>query len=124
MSFDIKAYMKQYSYTLYHQRKDAGICTLCGKAPARPGRVICERCAQREAERQKAKHVNQTKNFKRLIKAVKAAPFEFAAAMSRHYEGGCIMDMFGCSERCEKYQELTCDDCIRDWLNEEDNDEL
>ena len=40
--------------------------------------------------------------------------------MSRHYEGGCIMDMFGCSERCEKYQD--CDDCIRDWLNEEDND--
>ena len=120
MSFDIKAYMKQYSYTLYHQRKDAGICTLCGKAPARPGRVICERCAQREAERQKAKHVNQTKNFKRLIKAVKAAPFEFAAAMSRHYEGGCIMDMFGCSERCGRYQELTCDDCIRDWLSEEE----
>lgn len=121
MSFDIKAYMKQYSYTLYHQRKDAGICTLCGKAPARPGRVICERCAQREAERQKVKHVNQTKNFRRLIKAVKAAPVEFAVAMNKNCEGGCIMDMFGCPERCDKYQELTCDDCIRDWLSEEED---
>ena len=123
MSFDIKAYMKQYRYTLYHQRKDAGVCTLCGKAPARPGRVICERCAQREAERQKAKYASQTKNFKRLIKAVKADPFKFATAMNKNCEY-CIMDMFGCSERCGRYQELTCDDCIRDWLNEEDNDEL
>lgn len=124
MSFDIKAYMKQYRYTLYHQRKDAGVCTLCGKAPARPGRVICERCAQREAERQKAKYASQTKNFKRLIKAVKAAPFKFATAMNKNCEYGCIMDMFGCSERCGEYQELTCNDCIRDWLGEEDNDEL
>ena len=120
MSFDIKAYMKQYRYTLYHQRKDAGICTHCGKGPARPGKVICERCAQRESERQKAKYASQTKNFKKLIKAVKADPFKFATAMN--CEGGCIMDMFGCSERCGRYQELTCDDCIRDWLNEEDND--
>lgn len=123
MSFNTKAYMKQYRYKLYHQRKDAGICALCGKFPARPGRVICERCAQREAERQKAKHVNQTKNFRRLIKAVKAAPVEFAAAMSKNCEYGCIMDMFGCSERCGRYQDLTCDDCIRDWLNKEDSDD-
>ena len=121
MSFDIKAYTKQYRYTLYHQRKDAGVCALCGKFPARSGKVICERCAQRESERRKAKRVNQTKNFRRLIKAV--APFEFAAAMNKDCEGGCIMDMFGCSERCEKYQNLTCDDCIRDWLGEEDNDD-
>lgn len=119
MSFDTKAYIKNYHRQRYLQRKDAGVCALCGKAPARPGRVICERCAQREAERQKAKYASQTKNFKRLIKAVKAAPFEFAAAMSKNCEGGCIMDMFGCSERCEKYQELTCNDCIRDWLGEE-----
>ena len=114
--------MKQYRYTLYHQRKDAGVCTLCGKAPTRPGRVICERCAQREAERQKAKHVNQTKNFRRLIKAVKADPFKFATAMNKNCEY-CIMDMFDCFERCEKYQDLTCDDCIRDWLDEEDSDD-
>ena len=119
---NIKAYMKTYRRQRYHQRKDAGVCTLCGKAPARPGKVICERCAQREAERQKAKYASQTKNFRRLIKAVKAAPFEFAAAMNKNCEYGCIMDMFGCSERCERYQELTCDDCIRDWLNEEVND--
>jgi hypothetical protein len=122
MNFDAKNYIKNYHRQRYLQRKDAGVCTLCGKAPARPGRVICERCAQRESERQRAKYASQTKNFKRLIKAVKAAPFKFATAMN--CEGGCIMDMFGCSERCERYQNLTCDDCIRDWLSEEDNDEL
>jgi hypothetical protein len=122
MSFDTKAYMKQYRYKLYHQRKNAGVCALCGKFPARSGRVICERCAQREAERQKAKRVNQTKNFKRLIKAVKASPFEFATAMNKNCEYGCIMDMFDCSERCGRYQELTCDDCIKDWLSEDDTE--
>ena len=123
MSFDAKNYIKNYHRQRYLQRKDAGVCTLCGKAAARPGRVICERCAQREAERQKVKYASQTKNFKRLIKAVKAAPFEFATAMSKDCEYGCIMDMFGCSERCGRYQNLTCDDCIRDWLGEEDNDD-
>lgn len=123
MSFDAKNYMKNYHRQRYLQRKDAGVCALCGKFPARSGKVICERCAQRESEQRKAKRVNQTKNFRRLIKAVKAAPFKFAAAMNKDCEGGCIMDMFGCSERCEKYQDLTCNDCIRDWLNEEDNDD-
>ena len=124
MSFDAKNYIKNYHRQQYLQRKGAGICTHCDKVPARPGKVICERCAQREAERQKAKRVNKTKNFRRLIKAVKAAPFEFATAMSKNCEYGCIMDMFDCSERCGRYQELTCDDCIRDWLGEEGNDEL
>ena len=123
MSFDTKAYMKQYRYKLYHRRKEAGVCTLCGKFPARSGKVICEQCAQREAERQKAKRINQTKNFRQLIKAVKAAPFEFATAMNKNCEYGCIMDMFNCSERCGRYQELTCDDCIKDWLSEEDDTE-
>jgi hypothetical protein len=118
-----KTYIKNYHRQRYLQRKDAGVCTSCGKAPARLGKALCERCAQREAERQKAKYANQTKNFKRLIKAVKAAPFEFAAAMSKNCEYGCIMDMFGCSERCGRYQDLTCDDCIRDWMSEEDNDD-
>ena len=124
MSSDAKNYIKNYHRQRYLQRKDAGVCTLCGKVPARPGKVICERCAKREAERQKVKYASQTKNFRRLIKAVKAAPFEFATAMSKNCEYGCIMDMFGCSERCGRYKELTCDDCIRDWLGEEGNDEL
>ncbi len=126
MSFDAKNYIKNWHRQRYLQRRSEGVCTLCGKAPARPGRVICERCAQQESERQKAKYASQTKNFKRLIKAVKAAPFEFATAMNKNREYGeygCIMDMFGCPERCEKYQDLTCDDCIKDWLNEEDNDD-
>ena len=124
-----KAYMKQYRYTLYHQRKDAGVCTLCGKAPARRGRVICVRvCTAKSASSRrqyalKPWYTKRTGNFKKLLKAVKAAPFEFATAMSKDCEYGCIMDMFDCSERCGRYQDLTCDDCIRDWLGEEDNDD-
>ena len=126
---NIKAYMKNYRRQQYLQRKDAGLCTRCGKVPARPGKALCAECAQQKsagARRRyalKPRYTQRTGNFKKLIKAVRAAPFEFATAMSRHYEGGCIMDMFGCSERCERYQDLTCDDCIRDWLNEEDNDD-
>ncbi len=129
MSFDIKAYMKQYRYTLYHQRKDAGVCTLCGKAPARPGKAMCAECAQRNsagARRRyalKPRYTKHTGNFKKLLKAVKADPFKFATAMNKNCEY-CIMDMFDCFERCGRYQDLTCDDCIRDWLGEEGNDEL
>lgn len=126
---NIKAYMKNYRYTLYHQRKDAGLCAKCGKVPARPGKVMCEECAQKASARSrrhyalKPRYKKRTGNFKKLLKAVADDPALFAEAMNRHCKGGCIMDMFGCSERCEKYQELTCDDCIRDWLNEEDNDD-
>lgn len=126
---NIKAYMKQYKYTLYHQRKDAGLCTKCGKVPARPGKALCEECAQKASARSrrhyalKPRYKKRTGNFKKLLKAVRAAPFEFAAAMNKDCKGGCIMDMFGCSERCGEYQELTCDDCIRDWLGEEENDD-
>ena len=125
MSFDIKAYMKQYRYTLYHQRKDAGVCAKCGKVPARPEKVLCAECAQEDTARVMRRyavnpwHKKRTGNLKKLLKAVAESPVEFAEAMSRHCEYGCIMDMFGCSERCEKYQDLTCDDCIRDWLGEE-----
>ena len=127
MSFDIKAYMRQYSYTLYHQRKDAGICTRCGKVPARAGKVMCEECAQEDTARTMRRYAvnpwykKRTGNLKKLLKAVAESPVEFAAAMSRHYEGGCIMDMFGCSERCGEDQDQTCHDCIRDWLGEEGN---
>lgn len=125
MSFDKKAYMKNYYRQWYLQRKDAGLCAKCGKVPARPGKALCAECARRNSansRRHYAKkpwYTKRTGNFKKLLKAVRAAPFEFAAAMNKDCKGGCIMDMFGCSERCGRYQDLTCDDCIRDWLGEE-----
>lgn len=38
---------------IYQERKEAGICTVCGKVPARPGKTHCERCAARSARIQK-----------------------------------------------------------------------
>lgn len=125
MSFDKKAYMKNYRRQQYHQRKDAGLCAKCGKVPARPGKALCAECAQQNSASSRRQYAlkpwykKRTGNFKKLLKAVRAAPFEFAAAMNKDCKGGCIMDMFGCSERCEKYQDLTCNDCIRDWLSED-----
>ena len=123
-----KAYMKNYHRQQYLQRKDVGLCTRCGKVPARPGKALCAECAQQKsagARRRyalKPRYTKHTGNFKKLLKAVADDPVLFAEAMNRHCEGGCIMDMFDCSERCGRYQDLTCDDCIRDWLGEEDND--
>ena len=128
MSFDRAAYIRNYSKQVYHKRRSEGLCTRCGKVPARPGKVMCEECTQKTSARSrrryalKPRYTKRTGNFKKLLKAVRAAPFEFAAAMNKDCKGGCIMDMFGCSERCGEYQELTCNDCIKDWLGEEGNE--
>ena len=37
-------------------RKAAGICTKCGRAPARPGRTTCEPCAGKHRARDRARH--------------------------------------------------------------------
>lgn len=44
---------KQYNKIRYQRLKDAGICTLCGKNPAEPGRVRCTECADRYARKPK-----------------------------------------------------------------------
>lgn len=44
---NIKAYMKNYHRQQYLQRKDAGLCTKCGKRPARTGRTLCDECVLR-----------------------------------------------------------------------------
>ena len=38
------------------ERKAAGICTKCGRAPARPDRTTCEPCAERHRARDRARH--------------------------------------------------------------------
>ena len=125
MSIDRAEYIRNWMKQRYQKRKSEGLCTRCGKVPARAGKVMCEECAQEDTARVMRRyavnpwHKKRTGNLKKLLKAVAESPVEFAEAMSRHCEYGCIMDMFGCSERCEKYQDLTCNDCIRDWLGEE-----
>ena len=129
MSSDRAEYMRKWSKQQYQKRRSEGICTRCGKVPARPGKALCAECAQQNSASSRRRYAlkpwytKRTGNFKKLLKAVADDPVLFAEALNKHCEGGCIMDMFGCSERCGRYQDLTCDDCIRDWLNEEDNDD-
>lgn len=125
MSFDRAAYIRNYSKQVYHKRRSEGLCTRCGKVPARAGKVMCEECAQKASARSRRRYAlkprctKRTENYKKLLKAVADDPALFAEAMNRHCEGGCIMDMFGDSGRCGRYQDQTCHDCIRDWLGEE-----
>ena len=128
MSFDRAEYIRNWTKQRYQKRKSEGICTRCGKVPARAGKVMCEECAQKASARSrrryalKPRYAKRTGNFKKLLKAVTDDPALFAEAMNRHCEGGCIMDMFGDAERCGKYQDQTCHDCIKDWLSEEGNE--
>ena len=38
---------------LYHVRKAAGICVLCGTAPALPGMIYCVKCRGKELKRKR-----------------------------------------------------------------------
>ena len=42
--------------TKHAERKAAGICTKCGRTPARPERTTCEPCAERHRARDHARH--------------------------------------------------------------------
>ena len=44
---------KQYQKIRYKRLKDAGICTLCGKNPAKPGQTRCTVCVDRYARKPK-----------------------------------------------------------------------
>ena len=41
---------KERTRECYNKRKEAGLCTACGKEPARQGRVTCEKCARQLRE--------------------------------------------------------------------------
>ena len=51
-----KQYERERSRRLHAERVAAGICTKCGRAPARPGRTTCEPCAERHRARDRARH--------------------------------------------------------------------
>ena len=46
-----KQYERERSRRQHAERKAAGICTKCGRAPARPERTLCEPCAERHRDR-------------------------------------------------------------------------
>ena len=51
-----KAYERDRSRREHAERKAAGICARCGKAPARPDRTTCEPCAEQHRARDRARH--------------------------------------------------------------------
>ncbi|MDE0255775.1 MAG: hypothetical protein OYG32_13360, partial [Rhodospirillaceae bacterium] len=53
---DAKAYERARRRREHAARKAEGICTRCGKAPARPERTTCEPCAEQHRARDRARH--------------------------------------------------------------------
>ena len=51
-----KRYERERSRRQHAERKAAGICTKCGRAPARPERTTCEPCAEKHRARDRARH--------------------------------------------------------------------
>lgn len=51
LSDEQKQHRKQYRKAIYHQRKEAGICVVCGKRPPEQGRVSCSRCLQKDRKK-------------------------------------------------------------------------
>ena len=51
-----KRYERERSRQVHAERKAAGICTKCGKAPARPERTTCEPCAEQHRARDRERH--------------------------------------------------------------------
>ena len=55
-SDNAKRYERERSRRLHADRKAAGICTKCGRAPAPPERTTCEPCAEQHRARDRARH--------------------------------------------------------------------
>ncbi len=51
-----KDYERERGRRLHAERKAAGLCTKCGRAPARPDRTTCEPCAEKHRARDRARH--------------------------------------------------------------------
>ena len=51
-----KLYGRERDRRLHAERKAAGICTRCGRTPARPERTTCEPCAELHRARDRARH--------------------------------------------------------------------
>ena len=51
-----KRYERERGRRQHAERKAAGICTKCGRAPARPERTTCEPCAEQHRARDRARH--------------------------------------------------------------------
>lgn len=49
--FDVKAYNKEYKKLCTQKAREAGLCIVCGKEHAIPGRTTCLRCAERRRKR-------------------------------------------------------------------------
>lgn len=50
------------SKNTYQNRKEKGLCVICGKVPAREGRVACKQCAKKQEDYQR-----KTREFRRNL---------------------------------------------------------
>lgn len=71
--FDRAAWNRAYNKERYKYYKDKGICTQCGAAWARTGRVECEACAAKLKARHDARADERRKQEKALYEGRKAA---------------------------------------------------
>ncbi len=51
-----RLYQRERRRRLYEGRKSAGLCSKCGRAPARPDRTTCEQCARKHRDRDRLRH--------------------------------------------------------------------
>ena len=51
-----REYERERSRRQHAERRAAGICTKCGRAPARPERTLCDPCAERHRVRDRDRH--------------------------------------------------------------------
>ena len=53
---------KEYIKAVYYKRKEAGICTRCGKRKAREGKTTCPICAEKDAEYHRIRYASAEHN--------------------------------------------------------------
>jgi len=63
---DYNTYMRELKYKLYHERKEQGICTYCGKRQAEPGRSKCTYCLARFADKKQAHYETVSQKQERI----------------------------------------------------------
>ena len=60
----------------YKKKKDAGICVMCGKTPAAPGRTYCAKCAERWKKYHYPKTPEAAGRYRETARAYNKARYE------------------------------------------------
>lgn len=71
-----KARARELVKLRYQKKKDAGICVMCGKVPAAPGRTYCEKCAEQRKKYHYAQKPETVGKYKVTARASGKARYE------------------------------------------------